>query len=276
MVQKQLKKEAIDELMMILNEVKDVVRLMGEFGIKVTSDSWSATSYTLIKDNILEWEQKDFEDVTNRKIRVGESFYIGGCVCTGTEHKYKNEWIIAPKKLAEIQGEIFQEYLTKIMQSISLKHFNLKIQDKYGLNNNCRWEHWIVINATVKESAIETNKTEELIEEISSEWGEYIYTVFDDEHDSMTSVDNLNGYSEEYACMLEVFSDLVEPCSDNSEFFGVSDEYIDRVIQVRDNMRQLAKEIENKYKDNNVKVTLSKWNQGCEFGMAMYIWIPFQ
>ena len=132
------------------------------------------------------------------------------------------------------------------------------------------------LRAESNEQHEKERKTKKLIEEISSEWGEYIYTVFDDEHDGMTSVDNLNGYSKEYACMIEVFSDLVEPCNDNSEFFGVSDEYIDRVVQVRDNMRQLAKEIENKYKDNNVKVTLSKWNQGCEFGMAMYIWIPFQ
>ena len=132
------------------------------------------------------------------------------------------------------------------------------------------------LNADKHEQYKKEKKVKKLIEEIGSEYGEYIYTVFDDEHDDMTSVNSLDGYNKEYACMIEVFSDLVEPCNDNSAFFGVSDEYIDRVVQVRDNMQQLAKKIENKYKDNNVKVTLSKWNQGCEFGMAMYIWIPFQ
>ncbi|MBO5476233.1 MAG: hypothetical protein J6A15_00580 [Clostridia bacterium] len=133
------------------------------------------------------------------------------------------------------------------------------------------------LNAEKHKQYKKEKKVKKLIEEISSEWGDYVYTVFDDEHDGdMSAVDNLNGYDEKYACMIEVFSDLVEPCNDNTEFFGVSDEYIDRVVKVRDGMRQLAKTIEDKYEDNNVKVTLSKWNQRCEFGMVMYIWIPFQ
>ena len=49
---KKLSKEAIDEIMTVLNEVKDVVKLMADFGIHITSDPWTATSFN-DSENIL-------------------------------------------------------------------------------------------------------------------------------------------------------------------------------------------------------------------------------
>lgn len=104
----------------------------------------------------------------------------------------------------------------------------------------------------------------------------YHYTRFNDIHDNIETANNIDGYNENQAYMIEVFSDLVDPSNFIEADFGLTDDYFDSIIEERDNMRQLRMEIEHEYRDENVKVTLSKWNQGCEYGMAMYIWIPFQ
>lgn len=149
---KKLNKEAINEIIYLLNEVKNIIKLLDEFGININSDCWSATTpVNHDYENILSWNKKDFETLDMSNIK---SFDIGGNILTGAEHRYKNQYLIAPKKLAEVQSEIFKKYLHSIINSTSLKHFKLKLEDPYGLIDNCGWEHYIIIRATVQESAI--------------------------------------------------------------------------------------------------------------------------
>lgn len=275
----KLNKEAIDEIMYLLTEVKDVVRLLKEFHINITSDPWRAiSSYDCNRENILVWEKEDFE--TLDKLETGDVFYIGGNVVTGTQHHYKNKWIIAPKELADVQGKIFKEYLQQIIESVSLKHFELKFNDEYGLIDNCGWEHYLAINTKIKRSALVDEETNQFLENFFDNYTyDYVYTRYDDSYDNISTVDNLNGYDDKYDCMIEIFSNLIDPSNyEPSELTGdvVTDEYIDAIVKERDRMRKLAKEIECRYKAQGVKVTLSKWNVGCEFGMAIYVWIPSQ
>lgn len=153
----KLNEEAIDEIVYLLNEVKDVVRLLKEFGIYINSDSWLASTFG--GEDILRWKRKDFEKIN--EVNWGDKFYIGGNVVTGNEHEYKNEYIIAPKELAEIQGRIFEEYLKSIIKSNPLKHFKLEFVDEFGLTENCGWEHYLRIDATIQKSALEEDKKKE-------------------------------------------------------------------------------------------------------------------
>ena len=78
--------------------------------------------------------------------------------------------------------------------------------------------------------------------------------------------------------MIEVFSELADPSDfEKSELTGdFTDDFIDRVVEIRENMAQFEMEIKHYYEDKGVNVTLSKWNVGCQYGMAMYVWIPYQ
>lgn len=277
----KLNKEAIDEIMYLLTEVKDVVRLLYEMGIDIQSDCWNAIAYRDDEEDILNWERKDFENVD--KLKTGDTFMIGGNVTTGHQHQYKGEWILPPKKLAEVQGEIFQKYLQQIIKSMSLKHFELEFNDEYGLIDNCGWEHFLTINAKIKKSALinEANiKTQQFLENFFDNYTyDYVYTRYDDSYDNISSVNNMDGYSEKYDCMIEIFSNLVDPVYyEPSELTGdvVTDDYIDAIVRERNRMRRLAKEIEYRYEEQGIKVTLSKWNVGCQYGMAIYVWIPSQ
>ena len=161
----KLNEEAIEEIFYLINEVQDVVRLLEEFGINITSDTWTATSFCN-KENILTWNKKDLNKINNdSNINIGDEFYVGDII-TGYQHEYKGMPLIAPKELAEVQGEIFKQYLESIINKISLKHFNLEFKDDYGLTDNCGWEHYLCITATVKKPALQTDKTRKLIKEI--------------------------------------------------------------------------------------------------------------
>lgn len=272
----KLNKEAINEIMKLLNEVKDVVKLIEEFGINIDSDTWSACSCSK-EENILTWEKKDFEKLNN--VKKGSVFYIGGNIVTGSQHEYKGEWIIAPKKLAEIQSEIFEQYLRSIMQSISLKHFDLKFSDDIGLINNCGWEHFICIDAIVKPSAL-NNHTNELIEQIKQEEDTLIELSASPLYENpKTNFHQNSGLVPQgnFPYMLEFFSDLiVDEDTIYQGCFGVNSRYIKDAMKLITDIEKRAKEIENKYADKGVKVTVNGLNDGCEKGMAIYVWIPYQ
>lgn len=78
----------------------------------------------------------------------------------------------------------------------------------------------------------------------------------------------------EFSIMLERFSMTIDPEDYEEGQFGPTDEYFDEIQTVRKEMQKEAEELRKKFEKFNVKVTTSKWNDGCEFGMALYVWIP--
>ena len=278
---KKLNKEATDEIMHLLNEVKDVVRLLEEFGICIDSDCWSAT--TPVNHNyedILSWNRKDFEVLDMSDIK---SFSVGGNIITGSGHRYKDKSIIAPKELAEVQGNIFKEYLTSIVMSTSLKHFQLELEEPYGLVDNCGWEHYFVIEATVQESATTDSdaETKKLLQEIKNEQDTIIELsaspIYERPSNKFFSEESDLQPKGDFAYMIEFFSDLiVDEDTIYQGCFGLNSEYIKDAMKLITKVENRAKEIADKYADKGVKVTVNGLNDGCEKGMAIYVWIPYQ
>ena len=271
----KLKKEAIKELMQLLKEVNNVITLLEEFGINITSDPWLATSFC-DKENILFWKEEDFYQLNN--INSGYKFYIGGNITTGAEHEYKNKWIKAPKELAKIQAKTFKEYLISIT-SINLRYFELEIEDR-GLVDNCGWEHYLGINAIVKLSALEKN-TIPLIEKIMKEEDNIIELSGSPLYKNPKN--NFNKESQlvpkgNFQFMIEFFSrELI----DDEDYiyqgaYGLNNDYIRDAMTLINKIESKAKEIEKKYSNEKIKVTINGLNDGCEKGMAIYVWIPYQ
>lgn len=276
----RLNEEATEEIIYLIDEVKDIVRLLKEFGINITSDPWTATSFCS-KENILTWGKKDLNKINNdSKINIGDKFYVGGNIVTGYQHEYKGMPLIAPKELAEVQGEVFKQYLESIVDKISLKHFDLEFRDDYGLTDNCGWEHYLCITATVKKSALQTDKTTKLIKEIMNEEDHIIELSGSPLYTNPKS--NFNEDSGlvpqgDFPYMVEFFSDLIiDEDTIYQGTFGLNSKYIKDAMKLINQVEKRAEELANKYSDKGVKVTVNGLNDGCEKGMAVYVWIPYQ
>lgn len=178
-----------------------------------------------------------------------------------------------------MQSEIFKEYLKSIIKKQSLKYFKLNFEDPYGLVDNCGWEHYVCINATIQESALD-NQTEELIKEIRNEQDVII------ELSASPLYENPQNYFNEdsglipqgdFPYMLEFFSDLiVDEDTIYQGAFGLNSQYIKDAMKLITKVENRAKEIADKYADRGVKVTVNGLNDECEKGMAIYVWIPYQ
>ena len=156
-------------------------------------------------------------------------------------------------------------------ESDNCKHIYVDTeQTKYGFEDALDIDVDILTNITYEKTMKALN---DIIEDVSYD---YIYSTFDNNYEEMGGCHEPLTKTKDYGYMIEVFSELIEPNRDNCADYGVSDKYIDDVVRVRNDMRALAVEVEHDYSEYDVEVTLSKWNEGCEFGMALYIWIPMQ
>lgn len=85
----------------------------------------------------------------------------------------------------------------------------------------------------------------------------------------------------DFPYMVEFFSTHLV-CQDDDNYqgcFSANDyngKYIRDAMALINNVEKRAKELADKYADKGVKVTVNDFNEGCQYGMAIYVWIPYQ
>lgn len=52
--------------------------------------------------------------------------------------------------------------------------------------------------------------------------------------------------------------------------------YIRDAMHLINTVEERANKIAMKYADKGVKVTINDFNEGCQYGMVVYVWIPYQ
>lgn len=118
------------------------------------------------------------------------------------------------------------------------------------------------------------NETLNLMEKIYDEEDCIIeYANTDIDHFGVSPPDN-----EEYYAMIEFFSTHLI-MKDENEYdgdFGPNAKFVKDAMKLINDTYKRADEIREKYKNQNVKVTIGEFNSGCEGGMALYIWVPYQ
>ena len=277
----KLKQEAVNEIVHILKEVKDMASLVNNFGIFYSSDTWSATfPYDDNYEDILLWKENDFQQIDIKDI---DSFIIGGCVVTG-QYEYKNKYINEPKDLAEMKGIIVERYIKDIIAKNSPQFFNIQYHNNYGLVDDCGWEQYIGIKATIKANAIIHSRTQELIQEIENEEDNIIELssspIYDNNPKNCFTKNSKLVPKGDFPIMIEFFSNLVDPsderytgCFSSNDLNG---KYIRDAMHLIHTVEERANKIAIKYADKGVKVTVNDFNEGCQYGMAIYVWIPYQ
>lgn len=124
------------------------------------------------------------------------------------------------------------------------------------------------------------DKTIELINEIITKEDdrdiEYIKTYED--------ANNLNIVPDgDYKYMIEFFSEeLINPKEDISEYGGhfsaneYNGTYIRDCMRLINDIEERALDMKDKYSHLGCDVTVGDYNVGCQYGMAIYVWVPIQ
>lgn len=136
-------------------------------------------------------------------------------------------------------------------------------------------------NAEKHEQYKQEKRTKKLIEEIKNEEEDNIIElsgspVYSDPKNNFDKDSGLIPQGE-FPYMVEFFSDLVlDEDTIYQGTFGLNSRYIKDAIRLIDKVEHRAEELAEKYADKGVKVTVNGLNDGCEKGMAVYVWIPYQ
>lgn len=281
-----LNKNAVKVISNIQKEVNEVSNFVAHYGIHYHSDAWISTDWecnvpynatcTLPHHNedILNWNTEDFKSIDITNIT---KFYIGGGISSCTyEYEYREQK--EPKALAQAKSNWVKQLLQNIITTYeNNKYFHIRIYDS-GLESNCGWEHFICIEATIKDNAKRNSSTMELVNQIMEESDAIIETsaspLFSNPNNMFNNDLQPKG---DFAYMIEFFSwDLINHEEYEGVYGGVTSEYVKKAYNFIHKVEHRADCLRNKYEDKGVKVTVNGLNDGCQYGMAIYVWIPSQ
>lgn len=140
-------------------------------------------------------------------------------------------------------------------------------------------------NAEVHKEHKQKEKTKKLIEEIMGEEDCIIELsaspVYENNPKDNFHQDSGLVPNGDFPYMVEFFSTHLV-CQDDDNYqgcFSANDyngKYIRDAMALINDVEKKAKELADKYADKGVKVTVNDFNEGCQYGMAIYVWIPYQ
>ena len=84
----------------------------------------------------------------------------------------------------------------------------------------------------------------------------------------------------DWDCMLEFFSSELVCADDDERYNGnfnirdLSGDYVRNCMKVINDVEKHVELLKNKYEKYGVKITIGDFNIGCQYGMAVYFWIP--
>lgn len=135
-------------------------------------------------------------------------------------------------------------------------------------------------NAEINEKYKKEQKTKKLLEEILKESDRIIETsgspIYKNPKDKEWEEIGLKPKGD-FAYMVEFFSfSLVIKENYDAIYGDANSEYIEDAYALIQEVEQRAEKLRNKYSDKGVKVTVNGFNDGCEGGLAVYVWIPYQ
>lgn len=192
-----------------------------------------------------------------KSIRVGlGEVYFDGCGCsTPIDNIKKGDFWIAERDENGYQKEE-QEFSEWVLEE----------------NQKC-------LDALAK-SLQKKEKTKKLLNEIMEE-SDYIIELsgcpVEEEPNNMFSEETGLQPQGNFAYMVEFFSfSLVMKENYDAVYGDANSEYIEDAYALIQEVEQRAEKLRNKYSDKGVKVTINGFNDGCEGGLAVYVWIPYQ
>lgn len=140
-------------------------------------------------------------------------------------------------------------------------------------------------NAELNEQYKKEKETKRLIEEIKNEQDSVIELsaspLYDNNPKDIFHQDSGLVPNGDFPYMLEFFSTHLV-CQDDDDYqgcFSANDyngKYIRDAMALINDVEKRAKELADKYANKGVKVTVNDFNEGCQYGMAIYVWIPYQ
>ena len=265
-----LNEDAVEEITNLLHEVQEVVEFVGNIGITYQSDSWNATvpsDYDY--ENILAWTKEHVQhiDITNI-----DHFVFGGSVCIA-EYDYKGKYISGPKELHQAKVDTVKKYMQEVVDNFEAKYFEISNVGAEDIYDNCGWECSVDFAVTpIKPKCCIQDNTDKLIEQIADEdlktaedpWIEYNTKNPDDNQKYYAMV----GF---HSCKLINPEERIYRAD-----FGPNRKYIQDASKLIREIENEAEELRIKYADKGIKVSIGDFNDGCEYGMSIYVWVPYQ
>ena len=188
------------------------------------------------------------------------------------------------KGYIKTKNEVKEDFVDYIVDGKAMIEYDAFDTD-YCVNNNNDYSHITDdVYLKIEEGAMEylvkqCNKfgyirsieKERLIEKIADEEGKIIEDPWID-----YDVKNPDDGKKYYAMVGFNSTTLINDEDDEYQGdFGVNGKYINDASKLIRDIENSAEELRIKYADQGVKVTIGDFNVGCQYGMSIYVWVPY-
>lgn len=265
-----LNEDAVEEITNLLHEVQEIVEFVENIGITYQSDSWNATipsDYDY--ENILTWTKEHFQHINITNI---DHFVFGGSVCIA-KYDYKGKYISGPKELHQAKVDTVKKYMQEVIDNFEAKYFEISNVVNENIYDNCGWECSVDFAVRpIKEKCCIQNNIDKLIEQIANE---DLKTAEDPWIDYNTKNPDDN---QKYYAMIGFHSCKLINQEERRyrADFGPNRKYIQDASKLIREIEDEAEKLRTKYADKSIKVSIGDFNDGCEYGMSIYIWVPYK
>ena len=188
------------------------------------------------------------------------------------------------KGYIKTKNEVKEDFVDYIVDGKAAIEYDAFDTD-YCVNNNNDYSHITDdVYLKVEEGAMEhlirqCNKLgytrsiekERLVEEIANEEGKAIEDPWID-YDVKNPDDGKKYYAMVGFHSITLINDEDEEYQGD---FGVNGKYINDASKLIRDIENSAEDIRLKYADKGIKVTIGDFNVGCQYGMSIYVWVPY-
>ena len=272
----KLDKNMANEVQDIIEAVIEIDKAMSSIGVHV-SDTWMVLdgmkNDSPVEIDGLTGDARNVDKligIETDKLTIGLSISTGPICLNG-------KYVQPPESFELEKAKILEHYMLIELELLKkhLNFLNIRFADNGIIDDGCDgWEHWM--GFIIEENPNYTSKQSIIKDILNEEDGiiEFGYIYNNPNEMASRPVGDWRYMIEFFSAELICPDDDFEKYRGNFDKYDLNGTYIRECMDIINDVEMRVKELKEKYDKYDIEITIGDFNIGCQYGMAVYVWVP--